>query len=597
MSQHWPSINSSKRTDDSTRRSTSKINKLRLSLGLSSPKSITNLKSTPNHLVSTSVVSSLSSVYRGLPDRYLSGSQSKRSLPSSSSIAKKCTYRLDAAVLIVSRIKKFIYKHFNIWKLSVGRYLAVERRNHSTKSLVIQVTVSREKKRFHNISKNSVDLQYNESPKSKGKFGLNYQPQNKLTVPKEFELKTEQKNLDFGSQKTFYQKKMFKSFGNEEKVFSKFSFESGPVKPFTRNKAYGDSVGMRRKAQKVFGVLEKRYKKNMEDCFFTIMAVFVFKLNFLKILVNLTRKLKLRMGVFVEDILRHADNIDMGLRMCRVLKSVGKGYLEEIFRKIVFSLNFNQKKNIRDSCESLKKSIREITNSKARIERLRNAQDLKFEKIKNFQVLMHLATKNSIKSVQRQALNLVFKAGLKKTPQKKTEIYNKNSYEYSSLLHIKKNSEQHDMRDRKVLKKLEKNIMKETRFRCRKCFEHWKGKINFVNGKDIYCLKTQTVFNILKEIFTGNLKFALGSIRMYRNYQVKVMKSGFKAKLLKAVKRISKHLNFFKAKAFQKFKCNRHKTQIRRVESKYVTISQFVKILKGKVWKNFRYFYTKASQI
>ena len=365
MSQHWPSINSSKRTDDSTRRSTAKINKLRLSLGLSSPKSITNLKSTPNHFVSTSVVSSLSSVYRGLPDRYLSGSQSKRSLPSSSSVTKKCTYRLDAAVLIVSRIKKFIYKHFNIWKLSVGRYLAVERRNHSTKSLVIQVTVSREKKRFHSISKNSGDSQYSESPKSSGKLSLQSQPQIRLTAPKkEPELRTEKKNFDLGSQKTFCQKKMFKSFGYEEKVFSKFSFESGPVKPFARNKGYGDLVGMRRKAQKVFDVLERRYKKNMEDCFFTIMALFVFKLNFLKILVKLTRDLKLRMGVFVEDIFGFAGNVDRGLRVCRVLKSVGRGQMRESFRKIVFFQNFNQRKSVRDSCEIFKKSIREITNSR-----------------------------------------------------------------------------------------------------------------------------------------------------------------------------------------------------------------------------------------
>ena len=271
MSQLWPSINSSKRTSDSTRRSNSKINKLKLSLGLSSPKSYSNFKGTPSHLISTSILSSVSSIPKTLPDKCVNSNYGRKHFQACSSVASKCSYRMDAALLIFGRIKKFIYKHFHIWRLAAGRSITAEKRNHSNKSLVIQVTISREKKGFHSISRSSVEQNcWSSSPKdilkdsafkrneAKFEFGKG----KNLNQPEVQFVKSRSKIQDkdppmrlsdiersgpsqilqsFSSQKAFM-KKQFKSFTSDEKQL--FSFESGserahgPVRPVIRNFSY-----------------------------------------------------------------------------------------------------------------------------------------------------------------------------------------------------------------------------------------------------------------------------------------------------------------------------------------------------------------------
>jgi hypothetical protein len=327
-------------------------------------------------------------------------------------------------MLIVGRIRKFIYKHFHIWRLAAGRSITAEKRTHSHKSLVIQVTVSREKKRFHSISRSSVEQNnWSQSPKPVVK-----EPSLKL---QDLESVSSSKVLQsLNSQKTLF-KKQFKSFTNDERQL--FSFDYGPVRPVTRNFAYS-GIDKRKKLEKFWNILSGNYRKSINDGFFTIFAVFILKLNFLKVLASLSRRLRVRMKRNFNRIVQEGENIRKGLFICRAMKDVGKRTVKGYFRSIILHLNVKigpKGRNIKDSYESLRKSIQEICLSSSRNSGFRKNPRIYHKKAEKFLETM----KSFYFSHQKRLKTLVLSQIQSKFPYIKKKVL--KSYSNFSKTHFK----------------------------------------------------------------------------------------------------------------------------------------------------------------
>ena len=646
MSQLWPSINSSKRTSDSTRRSNSKINKLKLSLGLSSPKSYSNFKGTPSHLISTSILSSVSSIPKTLPDKCVNSSYGRKPFQAYSSVASKCSYRMDAALLIFGRIRKFIYKHFHIWRLAAGRSITAEKRNHSNKSLVIQVTISREKKRFHSISRSSVEQNcWSSSPKdflkdsafkrneAKFEFGRG-KTQNQPEVPfvkarskvqdkdppmrlSDFESPGPSQILQsFSSQKAFM-KKQFKSFTSEEKQL--FSFESGservhgPVRPVIRNFSYM-AVERKRTLERVVKILDKCKEKRLSDCFFTIFAVFIFKLNFLKILAGMVKKLNLRMKVLFDGILksqvrgqrwreaneRKSRGFMSETESCRKAASSGSSWGADASKNPELILDLEKIKpneiNIRESYESLRKSIQEISSASSRNSDFRkNPRVYHHRAQKLHDLLSKLLSKLNFR-LKSLSLSIIFSPysdpSFHKNLKKLFEVSSRNLK--SSVFFILKQINSSVNHKLKATKEFRKKFSKIFYFLTVKCFQQWKTQTFLFTSKDLRDLKAKTFESTFNSILKSNQRFGFLALKYFRKPEASRIKLSFKVKLIKAVKRISKHLNFFKAKAFQKFKYYRQ--EFKGNQNELQVVSSFVKIIKSKILRNFRYFFAKVSR-
>ena len=130
---------------------------------LPSPRENSITKSTPSHFKSASLISSIGSVARLSTDKVLFSTMDKRyqkiSYNDLGKNKKKSSYKLDAANLILSRIIKFIQKHFNIWKLAVHHMDIIEKARRSKKSLLFSVNISRDlqNSRYITLDKSSID--------------------------------------------------------------------------------------------------------------------------------------------------------------------------------------------------------------------------------------------------------------------------------------------------------------------------------------------------------------------------------------------------------------------------------------------------------
>ncbi|OMJ84996.1 hypothetical protein SteCoe_13767 [Stentor coeruleus] len=617
MSSLWNSINSSKKTPDSISKCQRRTSKPKFPIPATSPKSLSNTKTAPSYLISTSILSSMSSLHRGpLEKNYLNMSTSKGpiKLPSYPSITAKCSYKIDAANLLAICIRKFIYKHFSIWRLGVFRSRAVEKRCHGNKSLVIQVTVSRqsrEKIRFQSISINRKGLEEKSSEyevKRPDRHSMDSPGPMKITDLDQT-IETSDKNfLSYGSRGysplrnsselrclSSQSIKRSESYG----LNSINSYKKSPVND--KNSLWSFKLACCKDLDKILKLLIIKTQKSAFRTLLNTFNTYKKATKLYKTLILLAKNKKKpalislskfsKAKIFLESLQQKL------VKIFRSQKLIGFLSLKSIQKS---KISKSKEVSFEESFKSLKNTLAEISNSKKRVEKfhrnLTKYQNKAVEMEKILEKIIWRKTcrwgnlilvqifenpdpkfiKNAVFSISEALCRLVYRTFWVKVVG------------YARVR----------VRIRKTLGYMLKIISKDVEFRVNKSFCVWKECYRFSHADSFEDLKVATIVHVL-----GNLFFIV-KCRVFKILKlcsqlknrdpIRKKPVNMKKSLLQLLKRSNKHLVFVKSRAFHMMKYT-NTVILPRSEPRQKVISQVVRVLSRKISNVFRYFHYRVD--
>lgn len=501
---------------------------------LNSPRESSITKSTPSHFKNTSLVSSIGSLHKHSIDRVIFSPLYRRTpqISYKGLIVGVSSYKLDAAGLIASRLVKFLQKHVNIWKCNVDRLGILEKKTQSKKSLMFSVTVSRENKHFHSAS---IDVEM----KDKGK--------NNAFVYKSFSINPKSeptsavgvKRFNFEINRGMKRPPQLVWPGKIDTNLKVRAFQ-----PIRKKKDYSVQGG------KLEQAWNKVYVRVLNETFREMIANYVRQLY-------LEKFLEIVMGV-------------VKARNCQVCKGLKEAFQvknKNLLRKnkSVNCLNYearNPNLYLTEVIQDFKKSFNEILRSKQRVAS-------RVKPLENYQ--------NQNKKVLKK-LVLNYEKRFKKNAFGKIRKFSEDKYRIPN-----------------AVKRMAKAIMKDTKFRCLTCINHWKKCCDLVCEKNLNKLRVITTFAMLCQIVKT---FKLRIFKCIANRKIEPKKTySFSVTFTRGVKRISAHMKTCKTRAFFLMKIAEIPKKNIVVPMQRTKISRLVSILAKKISIEFTYFQSKISLI
>lgn len=617
MSSLWNSINSSKKTPDSISKCQRRASKPKFPIPATSPKSLSNTKTAPSYLISTSILSSMSSLHRApLEKNYLNMSTSKGpiKLPSYPSITAKCTYKIDAANLLAICIRKFIYKHFSIWRLGVFRSRAVEKRCHGNKSLVIQVTVSRqsrEKIRFQSISINRKGLE-EKSPEYEVKRADRYS----MDSPGPMKITDLDQTIETSD-------KIFRSYGSRGYSPSRNSSELRCLssQSIKKSECYGlNSINSYKQSpvndkSSLWGfklacckdldkILKMLIIKTKKSAFHTLLNTFntykkaikLYKTLILlaknkkkPVLISLSKFAKAK--IFLESLQRKL------LKIFRTQKFMSFLSLKSVQKS---KISRSKEASFEESFKSLKNTLAEISSSKKRIEKFhRNLTKYQTKAVELEKMLEKIVERRTCRWGSLILIQIF------ENPDPK--FYKNAVFDISGALcklvyrtfwvRVAGYARQRAW-VRKTVGYMLKVISKDVEFRVNKSFFVWKEQYRLSHVDSFEHLKVATIINTLGNVFFIVKCQIFRMLKLYsplkNKRQISKKPANMKKSLLQLLKRSNKHLLFAKSRAFHMLKYT-SATILPRHEPKQKIISQLFRVLSRKFSNVFRYFHYRVA--
>jgi hypothetical protein len=475
-------------------------------LQIASPRSNPLYKSTSTSSLSKNPIEkhSIGSIYK-LPSndftRYLQSPLQVYSSITKSSPVRKRTYKLDAAVLLCSRIKEFIAKHFRLWKKITSQINTAEKNLFDHKALVFKVSLgpSQAKNRYISRDMNSDDELLSKSstkrfsPMSpvlfdfnKGKSGGCNTTSDKTSI---IEVIAEDFQTNKATEKRIHSAynnhndKLLPSSTRAASSFSQRSSEKFSARPVK------NSV-----LEKLFRILSEKYKKKILTAFTGLIGNLKYFETLANLLKVLNTPLRANLQYSLTQILR-TRNYAKVIRGSAMISGIFLNKITEIFHFIKFrsvvesvisevSIGDSSKDDFKDCLENIKNSLNK--KSKLSYSFVSILEVIEKKAVKRYYFLFMDLLSYTRKTLE--FVHLIGKVGLSKS--------------FKCILSENKENKMYKFR----INSLYRNILKNVRFRCAKCFEQWKfWSFDFIEN-DILSLKVLTMSNFFENLMKNRAK-------------------------------------------------------------------------------------------
>ena len=515
---------------------------------------------------------------------------------------RKRTYKLDAANLLVSRIKVFLSKRLKHWKKYTDMFKNNERKIPSARGLVFKVNMGNlnKKERYvsrEKVSDDEVTQKANTSRHSSRspicleftKAKPNAVHRNNIGERLEIEnLRSKRSNLSISKDK--YPIPGKKILPSTTRFDSSYSFRNlDKISP-----KLSTSLAL----DKIVTIMSSCNKLIARDIFVWI-AEYVKKCNKLNILFSIcTDKVRKAAGEMLEQWKEHNCLYDIAIGS-RILTVMYLNKIADIFHFMKFrcvieigifdeSIGESSEEQLKDCLDS----IEDVSLFKS-IKRGKSLSYLLY--IKSFANLMH---------------NIEEKARFRHYEDIKSAILHCHdaggiNIEYTQILSLNeiRNTRQTCLNiklQKSALNSIFRNLSKDIVYKYMRCIEQWKYIAFRAGSYDKYTLQVITFHLQINKLVHERLKLIF-SIARISTYRASSLKNDLKSSIIRGVARLQRYLKNIKKNVFIHWKMD-ELIEIFQVKSSYKLVNYFVQVLKiklseiftririnGSLMKNYKY--------
>jgi hypothetical protein len=517
--------------------------------------------------------------------RYLQGTPHSASIPKTSP-SRKRSYKLDAASLLMSRVKKFLAKHFRLWRKNTELLRSLESKIFKSKDLVFKVNIFQkaEKLRYQKLSEDEFFQKAQTTRLS---------PRSPLGMKGKKQLSIETSGLEI----------------NEQKVLHRPASARGEVKVKTRHRAWSDNRLKQGNSSKnkIFlinqfvGVLDK-WKDFQIDFAFEMVKKFDWFVYASRIgsresdgveNVEVSRKSERKSVDFNEGrtgkVFKNAWNDRKALKIEAAVSVLNKIYLNRVseqfffmkFRCVVESGFFEESGIVESSQDNLKEYIESIEKNR------------KKEKSYSHKSISYLVNAPSFVNLMVEVESSVFKRQIRVLFNQLLKIrafFQVSEIFYGKIREIFRGFQGNktgvkEKSSKRKLRLLFKALNKSRVFLIETCFSHWKTLPISINTLPLELLTLITTFESLQTLRKRDFfqSFRLCKYKKFHQKSPKLLN------MKKSINLLKKHVKFIQKRVFlQLSKSNQRPKPESPSECLKFLFTQFHHKLKNvfQKWKN-----------